>query len=216
MTAALRIAHRGMPHLALENTLESFAFALEFGAEGIELDVHTTADGAVVVHHDPALPSGTRIHETSLSDLLLEAPRLPTLQAVCDLIGGRAELFVEIKGAGIGPRVEADLAGYRGNVAIHSFDHGLIEGLARTGTRHRLGILIEEAVADVAELLQRTGAGDLWPQHALVSAPLVEAVHALDGRVIPWTVNDVADIARVRALHVDGICTDDVRLLHLD
>ena len=48
----LRIAHRGMPRRLRENTLPSFAAALAAGADGIELDVHATSDGVVVVHHD--------------------------------------------------------------------------------------------------------------------------------------------------------------------
>ena len=44
-----------MPRLARENTLASFALALEAGADGIELDVHVSKDGVVVVNHDPTL-----------------------------------------------------------------------------------------------------------------------------------------------------------------
>ena len=49
------IAHRGTPRELPENSLPGFARALEAGAQGIELDVHLTADGVVVVHHDPVL-----------------------------------------------------------------------------------------------------------------------------------------------------------------
>src|SRR5437763_15808492 len=54
----LRIAHRGMPRRERENTLPSFAAALAAGAQGIELDVHATADGVVVVHHDAVTREG--------------------------------------------------------------------------------------------------------------------------------------------------------------
>jgi glycerophosphoryl diester phosphodiesterase len=211
MLAPLRIAHRGMPHLAKENTLPSFALAMESGAQGIEVDVHATRDDILVVHHDPELPSGTRIRETSLSELVREAPELPTLQAVCDLIDGRAQLFVEIKGPGIEEQVERLLERYRGAAAVHSFDHDLIQRLARHGTSRRLGVLVEDVSTDSIALMRRTGATDLWPHHSLVSATLVEAVHLIGGRVIPWTVNAPRDIERVRSLGVDGICTDDVR-----
>lgn len=211
MPTPLRIAHRGMPRLAAENTLPSFALALECGADGIELDVHATRDGVIVVHHDPALRSGTKIRETALADLLTEQPGLPTLAAVCELVNGRAELFVEIKGSAIEQLVEAELANYAGRTAIHSFDHALIARLAGGGTRMRLGVLVESASEDPLAVMRRTGARDLWPHHPLVSAALVENVHAVGGRVIPWTVNETADIARMRALQVDGICTDDVR-----
>jgi glycerophosphoryl diester phosphodiesterase len=215
MPVPLRIAHRGMPRLATENTLPSFALALECGAQGIELDVHATRDDMIVVHHDPALPSGKGIRKSVYADLVREMPDLPTLQAVCDLIQGRAELYVEIKGAGIEQEVDELLDHYHGAAAIHSFDHDLIQRLARHGTARRLGVLVDDASIDSIALMKRTGARDLWPQHSLTSRELVEAVHLLAGRVIPWTVNAPSDIKRVSAFGVDGICTDDVRSLLL-
>ena len=61
----LRIAHRGMPFQALENTLVSFQRALDLGADGLELDVHATADGEIVIHHDAMLASGPAIAKAS-------------------------------------------------------------------------------------------------------------------------------------------------------
>lgn len=213
MPAPIRIAHRGMPLLAKENTLASFSLALDARAEGIELDVHATLDDVLVVHHDPALAIGPEIRKSTFVDLLHAMPDLPTLRAVCDLIDGRAELFVEIKGNGIERPVADLLAGYPGAAAVHSFDHELIERLSRFGMSRRLGVLVEDPSTDCIALMRRTGASDLWPDHALVSAAMVEAVHLMGGRVIPWTVNAPRDIERVRTLEVDGICTDDVRAL---
>ena len=202
-----------MPRLAVENTLRSFELALEYGAGGIELDVHSTADGVVVVHHDPALPDGTAISGASLSQLARHAIDLATLDSVCQLVAGRAELFVEIKGAGIERQVEACLASYSGPLALHSFDHEMIGRLAHAGTTLRLGILVEDDTANYMVAMERSGALDLWPHHPLVSAAMVAAVHAIGGRVIPWTVNAPHDVERVQSLSVDGICTDDVRRL---
>lgn len=202
-----------MPRLAMENTLRSFELALECGAGGIELDVHSTADGVVVVHHDPVLPDGTAISGASLSHLSRQATDLATLDSVCQLVAGRAELFVEIKGAGIERQVEACLAAYTGPLAIHSFDQEMIGRLARAGTTRRLGILVEDDNANYMIAMERSGALDLWPHHPLVSGAMVHAVHAIGGRVIPWTVNAPHDVERVRSLLVDGICTDDVRSL---
>jgi len=53
---------------------------------------------------------------------------------------------------------------------------------------------------------------DLWQQHEYLDQALVDAVHARSGRVIAWTVNTPADILRVVALGVDGICTNHVAL----
>ncbi len=213
----LRIAHRGMPRRIRENTLSSFEAALSAGADGIELDVHATADGVVVVHHDPHVTGGLEIARTAWRVLQLAASgkglEIPTLADVCELVDDRAELFVEIKGAGIERKVATALRRHRGSFAIHSFDHPTIRRLSHLDRRLRLGLLFEERTPDVVAMLAANGARDAWPQHAIVDARLVDAVHGAGGRVIAWTVNDPRDLARLAALDVDGLCTDDVSLV---
>jgi glycerophosphoryl diester phosphodiesterase len=213
----LRIAHRGMPRRLRENTLPSFAAALAAGADGIELDVHATVDRVVVVHHDAHVSGSMAIARTTWPELRRHAlaasgVEIPTLAEVCDLVHDRAELFVEIKGGGIEREVAAALAGHRGTSAIHSFDHPTIRRLSQLDRRLRLGLLFEEPVADVAAMLRANGALDAWPQYAVVDALLVDSVHAAGGRVIAWTVNEPREVARLAALGVDGLCTDDVSL----
>ena len=216
LLSPMRVAHRGMPRRRPENTLPSFAEALACGAEGIELDVHATADGVVVVHHDARTANGREIAATTWDALRGDARAangVPTLKSVCDLVGDRAELFVEIKAPGIEQSVLRALAGHRGPMAIHSFDHTMIGRIAKMDSSVRLGLLFEDHVEDVAALLATYRARDAWPHHSLADAHLIEQVHAVDGRVIVWTVNDARDVDRVSALGVDAICTDDVTLL---
>ena len=201
-----------MPRLARENTIASFQLALEAGAGGIELDVHATADGVIVVHHDSALPDGPAIRTLTHSAFRQAVPDAPTLNEVCNLVRGRAELFVEIKGAGIEHVVARELARYTGACAIHSFDHEAISRLSTSGVTLRLGVLYEGAEDGLA-LLETSGATDLWPHFLLVTRDLVSGVHARGGRLIPWTVNDTADAVRLTDLGADGLCTDDVRML---
>ena len=206
-----------MPRRARENTLPSFAAAIEAGADGIELDVHATADGVVVVHHDPALSGGIEIARTRWADLRRSAAaagvEVPTLAAASGLVGDRVELFVEIKGAGIEEMVRQTLARHPGRYAIHSFDLETIARLARRDDSLRLGLLFDQPVRDVAALLASHGAHDAWPHHALVDATMVAAVHAAGGRLIAWTANAPGEIARLTSLGADGICTDDVTLI---
>lgn len=209
----LRIAHRGIPAAARENTIASFALAVEAGADGIELDVHVSLDGVICVHHDPDLPDGGAIADLTWRDVSARAPWMPTLGAVCDLVAGRCELFVELKGAGVETIVADELDRYAGAAAIHSFDHAAIRRLHASGSRLRLGILLEHAVADVDLLMAETGAMDVWPHASLATAPLIEAVHRHDGRVLVWTVNDPRDARELIRLGVDGVCSDDVRTL---
>ncbi|MDB4917629.1 MAG: hypothetical protein JWM95_5273 [Gemmatimonadetes bacterium] len=203
-----------MPRLARENTLASFALALESGADGIELDVHATWDGVVVVNHDAALQSGADIASLTLAQLMAAGgtqEQVPTLREVCAWLRGAVELFVEIKGANIDGEVEKALHGYDGRVAIHSFDHGLIGRLAERSA-FRLGILIERRDVPVAEAMSAAGATDVWPHYPIVDQRLVDTVHAAGGRVIPWTVNEPAQVRQLTLTGVDGLCGDDVRI----
>ncbi len=213
----LLIAHRGMPRQARENTLASFALALAAGADGIELDVHATVDGVVVVHHDATLKRGLPIASMTLEAIqrteTSAARRIPTLAEVCALVGGRAELLVEIKGTNIEALVVPVLDEYAGTVAIHSFDHACIRRLAISGTKYRLGVLLESSRESPTALMRDTGALDVWPAHSIVTRALVDEVHGMGGRVIVWTVNEPRDAERLASLGVDGICTDDVTLL---
>jgi glycerophosphoryl diester phosphodiesterase len=211
----LRIAHRGVPPRERENTLASFALALAEGATGIELDVHQTRDGVIVVHHDEVLADGRAITDCALGELRRGAGPLeiPSLTEVFDLVRGTAELFVEIKGAGIEHQVAEVLGRYAGPAAIHSFDHAAIRRLADAQVRWRLGVLTEDGGDDPADLLRRHGALDYWPHEPLVDSAVIRSVHAMGGRVIPWTVNAPQRMRELAALAVDGICTDDAREL---
>jgi glycerophosphoryl diester phosphodiesterase len=208
-----------MPRRERENTLPSFAAALAAGAQGIELDVHATADGVVVVHHDPVTSDGVEIAAVPWSDLdrsqeaAAGATAIPTLAAVCDLVAERAELFVEVKGEGIEEAVTAVLDGRPGAFAIHSFDHATIGRLARARVPYRLGLLFDDSVDDAVELLREYGAADAWPHWRLIDRPLVERIQRSGGRVIAWTVNSASEARRLAAYGIDGICTDDVTLL---
>ena len=108
----LNFAHRGASHHAPENTLAAFILAAEMGAEGIELDVQLSKDGALVVIHDFGLETTTDgtgpVRERTLIELReLDAglrfdpayagQRIPTLQEVIDAVGHRLLLNIELK-----------------------------------------------------------------------------------------------------------------------
>lgn len=221
----LLIAHRGASREHRENTLPAFARALELGADGIELDVHATADGIIVVHHDFALPrtphfghlGGAAVNEITLPELealrLPPALRVPTLDDICRLVGDRLELFVEIKGRGIEAGVLACLARHRGPFAVHSFDHGAIERAAQLAPDVRRGLLFDEPPDDLEDSVGRAGALDVWPRGDLATPDLVERAHALGVRVIAWTVNERPHAEILAARGVDGLCSDDIRTL---
>jgi glycerophosphoryl diester phosphodiesterase len=206
------IGHRGAPRERPENTLAAFETALARGADAIELDVHATADGAVVVHHDPILAgAGRPIAALGLTEVArhrVHGEPVPSLDAVLDLCAGRCRVYVELKGRDIEQLVVARIRAHRADCAVHSFDHRAVRRLREIAPELRRGILLDAYLADVAAALRAAGAQDLWQEWRWIDAPLVEAARGVGARVVAWTVNDAADARALAALGVDAICTD--------
>jgi glycerophosphoryl diester phosphodiesterase len=220
-----RICHRGAPTEFHENTLASFERALERGADALELDVHVTADGVIVVHHDPVLPPSAQpaslrraeIARTQWADLetveIADEARIPRLSDVLTMVGNRAAIYVEIKGQDIESQVADAIGRATCRCAVHSFDHGAVERMRLLSPALPRGILFDRYPRDVANAMAKTEARDVWPKWSLIDQRLVDAVHQEGGRVIAWTVNDARETARLVDLGVDGICSDDLRLI---
>ena len=219
------VAHRGASRRRPENTLGAFAVALDLRADAIELDVHATADGVVVVHHDPVphgyYPDGRRerrpiaeLRYVELSTLRIAGESIPTLRDVLALVGQRAVVYVEIKGAAIEQAVVEVVRASSARCAIHSFDHAAIERVRTLAPEIPRGLLFDNGDADamLAEMA-RHDARDLWPEASLISATLVAAAHDAGARVIAWTVNNPQLAAYLAAIGTDALCTDDVPLV---
>lgn len=223
----LLIGHRGAPRERPENTLPSFLRALELQADGIELDVHCTLDRVVVVHHDEiprATPpsgrlAGKRIDALTFDELQGFSVRglalISTLAEALAVIRGRADVFVELKGAAIEREVvgviRASIAPER--CAVHSFDHAQVARARALAPEIRGGLLFDRAVSDPAAAMRASNALDVWPSREHVTEMLVREVHDNGGRVIPWTVNDGGQAVALAALGVDGLCTDFLSVL---
>ena len=218
----LLIGHRGAPRERPENTLPSFLRALELGADGIELDVHATKDGVVIVHHD-AVPrataptgrlAGRRIDALTFDELQGFSVRglalIPTLAEVLAVARGRADVFVELKAPGIEEAVVDVIrkSPAPARCAVHAFDHQAVRRVRAIAPELRGGILFDRPLADVRAAMGEADASDVWPQWELVDGPLVDAVHGAGGRVIAWTVNRPERARELAALGVDALCTD--------
>jgi glycerophosphoryl diester phosphodiesterase len=215
-----RVAHRGSPRERRENTLEGFLLALEHGADAVEVDVHCSSDREVVVFHDFEV-AGLTVADASWEVLasldLGGGARIPRLGDVLRAVGDRVTVYIELKGTRIEEEV-LDIAGrHRGPFAVHSFDHEAIARVARLAPEVRRGVLLDRglsnAPAALRESVARTGATDVWPHWTLVDAELTGLAREFGARVITWTVNTREVAESVLEAGVDGICTDDVRLL---
>lgn len=218
-----RIGHRGAPREFPENSVPAFKRAFERGADAIELDVHATADGEVVVHHDPIIARGANSYGgVPIADLafaqlkavrLAEGIGIPTLAEVLRITPEGRRVYVEIKGESIEELVAATIRESSAECAVHSFDHGAIVRLRRIAPEIPRGILYDGSRIDVEAAMRQTSARDVWPNWKLIDRETVDVVRARGGRVIAWTVNSLAAAQDLEGIGVSGVCTDDVRVL---
>ena len=216
------IAHRGVRDRYPENSLPAFVAALDAGADAIELDVHATRDGVVVVHHDASLPASSTTSLAGRAIAALEAAELarfeltpgvgiPTLEETLLAVASRAKVYIEIKAGDIEALVAGVLAripSATASCAVHAFDHRIVRRFGRIAPAIPTGILLVGYPIDAASLLAAAAARDLWQSCELIDSDLVTLVHRARGRVIAWTCNDPAEWNRLREAGVDGICTD--------
>jgi glycerophosphoryl diester phosphodiesterase len=231
----LNIAHRGAAVEAPENTLAAFELALQQGADGIEFDVHLSADGIPVVIHDPRLDRTTSGHgwvrEFRASALRrLDAgswfnrrfpsrarPRyagakVPLLSEVLAWVRERKCLaFVEIKDArpGIEAKVLAEIQ--RASVGllatVISFNLPTLRRLRQLDARVSLGLDVSRRLLAIRRA-KSLGAAALLPHWAIASPPFIRRAHQDSIRVIPWTVDQPRWIRRRILDGVDGIITN--------
>lgn len=222
-------AHRGSHGSGgpLENTLDAFDRAVAEGADGIELDVHLSADGVPMVFHDETLARLTddadpiRLDALTADALIARRlcadARMPTLADVFDGYLGRIALNVEVKTPAAVTAVARLLAG-RGehDVMISSFYPSAVAAAAEHLPRVPRGYIVEPTLSPRGwtpaltpfARLARLRATHWHPYHRLVHRPLVSALHRRGIRVNVWTIN-APDIARRMArCGVDGIMTD--------
>jgi glycerophosphoryl diester phosphodiesterase len=157
------IAHRGLHDAAagaIENTATAFNAAIA-GGYGIETDLQSSSDGEAMVHHDDALgrltEGAARLADVTAAKLKAvhfrrSADRILTLGELCDLVGGRVPLLLELKSRFDGdrrlvPRAATVLANYAGPVAVMSFDPALIEAARSLAPKLTRGIVAERHYA---------------------------------------------------------------------
>jgi glycerophosphoryl diester phosphodiesterase len=207
------IAHRGASGYEYENSRAAFRRAVMLDADGVELDVHATRDGAIVVHHDAEIPGFGPIpllsREEARQVRIRNGETLPLLAEVLELVGDR-EVYVEVKS--LSPVHDGELLSVldRGPVperyAVHSFDHRIIRrlGICRSGLRR--GILLSAYLDDPVAAMRGVGATTLWQEWQQVDRELVNRVHDAGFSIIAWTVNEIGDLERMARLGVDGLC----------
>ena len=210
---ALIYGHRGASAYAPENTLEAFRLAMEMGADGIELDVHLSKDGELMVIHDQDLDRTTGFHgkvcDYTLAELKeldacngMEAFRgvkIPTLKEVYELLKPYGAMVnIEIKTTeSFYPGIEEKLLeleremGMEGKTVYSSFNHYTIARLRQLDPQAQLGLLYMSGLYEPWNYAKQVGAQYIHPIYFNLMIPGLAQGCAENGIGInAWTVDD--------------------------
>lgn len=226
MTLVTVYAHRGASAAERENTLDAFRRAAAMGADGVELDVRRSAEGALVVHHDAHLADGRAIVDLAAGDLPDE---VPLLDAALDACRGLV-VNVEIKNLRGDPDFDPDdalvvpvLQACQGHdVLISSFNLFTLDRCRDADPAVPTAFLAmvppdREVAGRLVDRCVRHGHQVLHPHHVGVTDHLMDLCRSKGVAVNTWTVDDPDRMRELAGLGVDGIVTNvpDVALATL-
>ena len=223
--------HRGASELAPENSMESFRLAHDMGADGIELDVHLTKDGQIVVAHDETIDRCSngkgRIIDKTLSELLqydfsdhkqgYHNIKIPTLAEVLGFVKGTGmTINIEIKsGVVIYEGIEektmklVDEMGLSSRIIYSSFNHYSLILIKNINPAAITGALYSEALIDPYLYAQHIGAAAIHPYYPTLMVPgTIEGCKKNNIKIHTWTVDQPDHIGWLIKAGVDAIITN--------
>jgi glycerophosphoryl diester phosphodiesterase len=219
----LKIAHRGAKGYEPENTLQAFQKALDLNADGIELDVHLSADGHVIVIHDETIDKMTKgkgfVNTLSLPELksflIVEKHEIPTLNEVFDLVDKKCLINIELKDFDTYPKVVVLIEEYVSeknwkyeHFIVSSFDWNALQHVHDLNQNIPIGVLTETDLNLALAFAETIKAKAIHPYYHLLNEENTKKIQEKGFLVFPWTVNIEEDIQKIKSFKVDGIITD--------
>ena len=212
----LLLGHRGARRYAPENTLTAFDLALEHGADGFEFDVRCTRNLQAIICHDARLNRlSVRRHTfRQLHASFIHTDHTPPcLDDVLERFARTAFLNIEIKVRGMEKaviRAIKRMAPHRGYF-ISSFLPGVVRELHALDDSLVLGTLAQTRWQ--LRRWSRMPGKYVVPHYHLLSRRLIEEIHDAGKLAVTWTVNEPKRMLRAAEMGVDGIISDDTKLL---
>lgn len=223
MNKVLKIGHRGANGYEPENTLISFEKAIQMGADGIELDVHLSLDGHLIVIHDETIDRTTNgkgiVNQLTLRELksfrINDEHEMPTLEEVLDLINQRCFVNIELKNQEAVQKVVQLIEQYvldknwnHAHFLVSSFDWNALQQVRFLNENILIGVLTETDLDLAISFARFMKAEALHPDFQLLTNEYTTKIQEKGIQVFPWTVNEREDIQRMKSFKVNGIITD--------
>lgn len=224
------IGHRGALASAPENTLPSFQEGLAQGADVLELDIHRSRDGELVVIHDFTVDRTTDgkgyVRDLTVAELkrldagsrfspAFKDTRIPLLREVLVWAKGRVWLAIEIKSdwityEGIETALVDQLhaAAMVDQVMVISFDHCCIKRVKGLDQNIATGILYAARLVDPVAVARSARADALRPRWPFATAAEIRVVQEAGLVYSPWGPNDPAIWRRLVEMGVDTLSAD--------
>ncbi|WP_395048971.1 glycerophosphodiester phosphodiesterase [Flavobacterium sp.] len=218
-----KIGHRGASGYEPENTLISFEKAIELKTDGIELDVHLSSDGELIVIHDETIDRTTNgkgaVKDFTLKELKKfhsgKNQEIPTLIEVFDLVHRRCFINIELKGIGTAKPVNDLINHYIldekweiNDFLVSSFDWNMLEEFHILNPKIRIGVLTEESIEEAWAFAKKVKAFSIHPEYALLSKENVALMQENGFEILPWTVNTEDAIQKIKSYNVNGIISN--------
>ncbi|PZX92391.1 glycerophosphodiester phosphodiesterase [Flavobacterium aquariorum] len=223
MNKVLKIGHRGANGYEPENTLISFEKAIQMGADGIELDVHLSLDGHLIVIHDETIDRTTNgkgvVNQLTLQEVksfrINDEQEIPTLEEVLDLVNRRCFVNIELKNQDTAEKVVQLIEHYildknwnHAHFLVSSFDWNALQQVRFLNENIRIGVLTETDLDLAISFARFLKAEALHPDFQLLTNEYTTKIQEKGIQVFPWTVNEREDIQRMKSFKVNGIITD--------
>jgi glycerophosphoryl diester phosphodiesterase len=223
MNKILKIGHRGAAGYEPENTLVAFQKALEMDVEGIELDVHLSSDGHLIVIHDETIDKTTNgngfVNALSLSELKSfrteKEQQIPTLGEVLNLVNRQCFINIELKGNATAQPVVALIERYfldknwkYTDFLISSFDWSALREVRLLNSKIPIGVLTQTDLDLAIAFATFIQAETIHPCFHLLSKEKTIEMQKKGFQVLAWTVNEAEDIQKIKSFEVNGIISD--------
>lgn len=223
MKKIIKIGHRGACAYEPENTLRSFAKAIELQADMIELDVRLSSDGQLFVIHDESLERTTNgtgyVFDKTFDELKSfdagKGEKIPLLREALDLVNKKIAVNIELKDSDALEKVLILIEEYvtqKGwlyeNFIISSFNHYDLWKIKNINPQIRIGALAEIVPVDFVKFAKEMKAYSVHVKPEFVEEKFVNDMHENEMKIFVYTLNDPNQIEKMKSLSIDGIFSD--------